>query len=68
MMAMAVEALLSSLAIAYRIRLLSRERDEAREQEIAARLLADTDPLTGLLNRRAFLRAGDRARGRRRCC
>ena len=52
---MAAEALLSSLAIAYRIRLLSIERDEAREQEIAARLLADTDPLTGLLNRRAFL-------------
>ncbi len=54
-LSMAMEALLSSVAIAYRIRLLSRERDEAREQEIAARLLADTDPLTGLLNRRAFL-------------
>ena len=53
--AMAIEALLSSTAIAYRILLLSRERDAAREQEIAARLLADTDPLTGLLNRRAFL-------------
>ena len=52
---MAIEALLSSTAIAYRILLLSRERDAAREQEIAARLLADTDPLTGLLNRRAFL-------------
>lgn len=52
---MALEALLSSLAIAYRIRLLAHERDEAREQEIAARLLADVDPLTGLLNRRAFL-------------
>ncbi|MEG3151938.1 diguanylate cyclase [Sphingomonas sp. ZT3P38] len=55
-LAMTVEALFSSLAIAYRIRLLSLERDEAREQEIAARLLADTDPLTGLFNRRAFLR------------
>ena len=55
LLAMACEALTSSLAIAYRIRLLSRERDQAREQEIAARLLADTDPLTGLLNRRAFL-------------
>lgn len=53
--AMAIEALLSSIAIAYRILLLSRERDDAREQEIEARLLADTDPLTGLLNRRAFL-------------
>ena len=55
-LSMAAEAVLSSLAIAYRIRLLSRERDRAREQETAARLLADTDPLTGLLNRRAFLR------------
>ena len=54
--AMAAEALLSSLAIAYRTRLLTRERDEAREQEGAARQLADCDPLTGLLNRRAFLR------------
>ena len=54
-MAMLAESVLSSVAIAYRIHLLSRERDEAREQEIAARLLADTDPLTGLLNRRAFL-------------
>jgi diguanylate cyclase (GGDEF)-like protein len=55
-MAMTLEALISALAVAYRIRLLSRERDDARIQEAAARLLADTDPLTGLLNRRAFLR------------
>ena len=61
---MACEGLLSSLAVAYRIHLLSRERDQARERERAARLLADSDPLTGLLNRRALLdevigRAGD---------
>ena len=61
LLAMALEAALSSLGVAYRIRLLSVERDEAREQEIAARLLAATDPLTGLLNRRAFL---DNAIGR----
>lgn len=54
-LSMALESMLSSLAIAYRIRMLTVERDTAREQEIAARLLADTDPLTGLLNRRAFL-------------
>ena len=47
---------LSTLAIAYRVYRLGRERDEARDREVAARLLADTDPLTGLLNRRAFLR------------
>ncbi len=55
LVAMTLEALLSSLAVAYRIHLVTLERDEAREQEIAARLLAATDPLTGLLNRRAFL-------------
>lgn len=54
-LSMTVEALLSSVGISYRIRLLSQERDEARLQEMAARRLADTDSLTGLLNRRAFL-------------
>ncbi len=55
-LAMAFEAIISTLAIAYRIRLLSVERDEAIEREVIAARLADTDPLTGLLNRRAFLR------------
>jgi diguanylate cyclase (GGDEF)-like protein len=54
-LSMAAEALLSSVAIAYRIRLLSLERDRAREGEEFARRLADVDPLTGLLNRRSFL-------------
>lgn len=53
--AMTSEALLSSLAIAHRVRLLSLERDDARVRELAARTLADIDPLTGLLNRRSFL-------------
>ena len=53
--AMAAEALISSLAIAYRIRILSAERDTARQRELVATRLAETDPLTGLLNRRAFL-------------
>ncbi|EZP55828.1 GGDEF domain-containing protein [Sphingomonas sp. RIT328] len=55
LLAMALEAALSSLGVAYRIRLLSLERDAARAREIAAHRLAATDPLTGLLNRRAFL-------------
>jgi diguanylate cyclase (GGDEF)-like protein len=55
-LSMAFEAIVSTLAIAYRIRLLALERDEAIEREIIAARLADTDPLTGLLNRRAFLR------------
>ena len=54
-LSMATEVLVSALAIAYRIKLLSRERDEAIASEVMARRLADTDPLTGLLNRRAFL-------------
>lgn len=60
-LAMAAEALISSVAIAYRMRVLSRERDEAMAGEVLARRLAETDPLTGLLNRRAFL---ERAIGR----
>jgi len=55
LLAMAGEVMLSSIAITYRIQQLSRDRDLAREQEVAARLLADIDPLTGLLNRRAFM-------------
>ena len=55
-LAMAFEAVVSTLAISYRIRLLSVERDAAIERELVAARLADTDPLTGLLNRRAFLR------------
>lgn len=55
-LSMAFEAIISTLAIAYRIRLLSLERDEALEREVIAARLADTDPLTALLNRRAFLR------------
>lgn len=61
LLAMGIEALGSSMAIAYRVRQLARERDAARAEELAARLLADSDPLTGLLNRRAFL---DQAIGR----
>lgn len=54
-LSMAAEALISSVAIAYRIRLLSVERDQAVAAETVARRLADTDPLTGLRNRRSFL-------------
>jgi len=56
--AMAVEALLSSLAVAHRVLGLARERDMARAAEAAALMLAARDPLTGLLNRRAFLERG----------
>ncbi|WP_182911989.1 diguanylate cyclase [Sphingomonas cavernae] len=61
-MAMSAEALLSAVAIAYRIRLLSDERDSARASETLARLIAETDPVTGIANRRAFLAAAIGAR------
>jgi diguanylate cyclase (GGDEF)-like protein len=56
LLAMALEASCSALVIAWRIKLVVEERDAAREQEMLARLLADSDPLTGLMNRRSFLR------------
>ena len=62
-LSMSFEAIVSTLAIAYRIRRLSVERDEAIEREVIAARLADTDPLTGLLNRRAFLRQAIGNRG-----
>jgi diguanylate cyclase (GGDEF)-like protein len=51
------EAVVSSLAIGYRVRLLAQARDRAEIAEAHAMTMADTDPLTGLLNRRAFLRS-----------
>jgi len=53
--AMSVEALLSSLAMSFRIKLITDERDRAIADERAARHLASVDSLTGLLNRRALL-------------
>jgi diguanylate cyclase (GGDEF)-like protein len=55
LIALAIEALLSSVLITARLRELSRERDNALEGEQSALRLAGSDPLTGLLNRRAFL-------------
>ncbi|PZO77502.1 MAG: hypothetical protein DI632_08885 [Sphingomonas hengshuiensis] len=65
LVAMAIETLVASMAIAHRILMLSRERDEAVRQEAISRELADTDPLTGLLNRRAFLARAIPAHGPR---
>lgn len=53
--ALGVEALLSALAMSFRIKRIARERDEARAEERVARRLAEIDPLTGLYNRRALL-------------
>jgi diguanylate cyclase (GGDEF)-like protein len=56
LLGLAFEALVSSLAIGYRVRLLALARDRAEIAETNAMIMADTDPLTGLLNRRSFLR------------
>ena len=61
LIALAVESLLSSMLIISRLKVLSSERDLARAGEQSALRLASSDPLTGLLNRRAFV---DRAVGR----
>lgn len=56
LVAMSVEAVITSLIIAMRIRAMRTDRDRALNDEREARLLADTDPLTGLVNRRALVR------------
>lgn len=56
LLGLAFEALVSSLAIGHRVRMLAQARDRAEVAEANAMMMADTDPLTGLLNRRAFLR------------
>jgi diguanylate cyclase (GGDEF)-like protein len=61
LVALSIESLLSSLLIVARLRELSQDRDLALAGEQTALRLAGSDPLTGLLNRRAFL---DQAIGR----
>jgi diguanylate cyclase (GGDEF)-like protein len=53
---LAIEALVSSLAISRRVQMLSAARDRAEIAEANAMIMADTDALTGLANRRAFVR------------
>ncbi len=55
MIALSIESLLSTLLIVARLRDISAERDLARAGERTAMRLANSDPLTGLLNRRSFL-------------
>ncbi len=56
LIAFAFEALVNSLAVGRRVWLLAQARDSAKNAEAIAKQMADTDPLTGLLNRRAFMR------------
>ncbi|MCC6926014.1 diguanylate cyclase [Novosphingobium sp.] len=55
MIALSIESVLSTMLIVGRLRDLARERDQARASEQSALRLANSDPLTGLLNRRAFI-------------
>ncbi len=55
LIALSIESLLSTLLIVGRLRDLSSDRDQARAGEQSALRLANSDPLTGLLNRRAFI-------------
>lgn len=64
--ALALEGLMSSILVTARLRELSLERDHARAGEQMARRLAATDPLTGLLNRRAFMELAIGRRSRQR--
>jgi diguanylate cyclase (GGDEF)-like protein len=56
LIAMSAEALLSSMIIAHRVRMVQADRDSARADVVEARQQADTDELTGLSNRRALMR------------
>ena len=53
-LAMGVEVNIIALGVAYRFLALRRERDLARSEAQALEELAERDPLTGLMNRRAI--------------
>lgn len=55
LIALSIESLLSIMLIVSRLRDIYSERDQAKASEQSALRLANSDPLTGLLNRRAFI-------------
>jgi diguanylate cyclase (GGDEF)-like protein len=55
LIALSIESVLSIMLIVGRLRDIYSERDEAKASEQLAMRLANSDPLTGLLNRRAFI-------------
>ena len=55
--ALFAEASATAMIVGYKALLLRRERDVALKEHTELRALANTDPLTGLPNRRAFIRA-----------
>ncbi len=49
-----IEALLLSYLVAYKFKMIEQEREEQKLQQIELKLLASTDPMTKLYNRRYF--------------
>ncbi len=62
--AMVLLAIGTSLAVGDRFMVMKRDRDEARSEALRMGRMASTDPLTRLLNRRAFDTLGDLEEGR----
>ncbi len=60
-LAISLEGALSSVGLAWRLRQLQSERDEAEDRAQTLHELASADSLTGLANRRAFKQAFDDA-------
>ncbi|MDR6819941.1 diguanylate cyclase (GGDEF)-like protein [Neorhizobium sp. 2083] len=56
------EVLLTTLGVAERFVIMKRERDRARDEADLLERLSETDPLTGLLNRRAIERQFEQLR------
>ncbi|MDB5700337.1 MAG: hypothetical protein JWL66_536 [Sphingomonadales bacterium] len=56
LLVMALEAMMSAIAVGWRIGTVRNERDEAWAMQEQLRLIAEKDGLTNLLTRRAFMR------------
>ena len=61
--ALAFEVVVTAIGVADRIMTIQRQRDRAREREIVFAQLAETDELTGLLDRRGIVAAFDSETG-----
>lgn len=62
--AVLTEAFATSIVVSYRALLMRRQHDRAMIERQGLQRLADTDELTGIMNRRAFLRCFDAAMSR----
>ena len=62
--AMVLLAVGTSLAVGDRFMVMKKDRDDARSQAVRMERMASTDPLTSLLNRRAFNSLGELEQGR----